>query len=90
MFCFDGADARAMQALGFQLCAISSDQTLLHAVAGANSPPRAPDELRDGRRHWKNRFEHQYIVSAGMAASGRCGGVQLMAADTRQNVHLWA
>jgi 4-hydroxy-2-oxoheptanedioate aldolase len=33
MFCFDGADARAMQALGFQLCAISSDQTLLHAVA---------------------------------------------------------
>jgi 4-hydroxy-2-oxoheptanedioate aldolase len=33
MFCFDGADARAMQALGFQLCTISSDQTLLRAVA---------------------------------------------------------
>jgi 4-hydroxy-2-oxoheptanedioate aldolase len=33
MFCFDGADARAMQAFGFQLCTISSDQTLLRAVA---------------------------------------------------------
>jgi 4-hydroxy-2-oxoheptanedioate aldolase len=33
MFCFDGADARAMLALGFQLCTISSDQTLLRAVA---------------------------------------------------------
>ena len=33
MFCFDGADARAMQALGFQLCTISSDQTLLRGVA---------------------------------------------------------
>ncbi len=33
MFCFDGADARAMQALGFQLCTISSDQTLLRAMA---------------------------------------------------------
>jgi 4-hydroxy-2-oxoheptanedioate aldolase len=33
MFCFDGADARAMQALGFRLCTISSDQALLRAVA---------------------------------------------------------
>jgi 4-hydroxy-2-oxoheptanedioate aldolase len=33
MFCFDGADARAMLALGFQLCTISSDQTLLRGVA---------------------------------------------------------
>jgi 4-hydroxy-2-oxoheptanedioate aldolase len=33
MFCFDRADARATQALGFQLCTISSDQTLLRAVA---------------------------------------------------------
>jgi 4-hydroxy-2-oxoheptanedioate aldolase len=33
MFCFDGVDARAMQALGFQLCTISSDQTMLRAVA---------------------------------------------------------
>jgi 4-hydroxy-2-oxoheptanedioate aldolase len=33
MFCFDGADARAMMALGFQLCTISSDQTLLRGVA---------------------------------------------------------
>ncbi len=29
MFCFDGADARAMAALGFRLCSVSSDQTLL-------------------------------------------------------------
>jgi 4-hydroxy-2-oxoheptanedioate aldolase len=33
MFCFDGADARAMQTLGFRLCTISSDQALLRAVA---------------------------------------------------------
>jgi 4-hydroxy-2-oxoheptanedioate aldolase len=33
MFCFDGADARAMKAFGFQLCTISSDQTLLRAAA---------------------------------------------------------
>jgi 4-hydroxy-2-oxoheptanedioate aldolase len=33
MFCFDGADARAMLALGYRLCTISSDQTLLGAVA---------------------------------------------------------
>jgi 4-hydroxy-2-oxoheptanedioate aldolase len=33
MFCFDGADARAMLALGYRLCTISSDQTLLRAAA---------------------------------------------------------
>jgi 4-hydroxy-2-oxoheptanedioate aldolase len=33
MFCFNGADARAMQALGFRLCTISSDQALLRAAA---------------------------------------------------------
>ena len=33
MFCFDGADARAMQALGYRLCTISSDQTLLRSAA---------------------------------------------------------
>ena len=33
MFCFSGADARTMLELGFQLCTISSDQTMLRAVA---------------------------------------------------------
>jgi 4-hydroxy-2-oxoheptanedioate aldolase len=33
MFCFDGADARAMQALGYRLCTIASDQTLLRSAA---------------------------------------------------------
>jgi 4-hydroxy-2-oxoheptanedioate aldolase len=33
MFCFDGADARAMQALGYRLCTIASDQALLRAAA---------------------------------------------------------
>jgi 4-hydroxy-2-oxoheptanedioate aldolase len=33
MFCFDGVDARAMQALGYRLCTISSDQNLLRAAA---------------------------------------------------------
>ena len=33
MFCFDGADARAMLTLGYRLCTIASDQTLLRAAA---------------------------------------------------------
>jgi 4-hydroxy-2-oxoheptanedioate aldolase len=33
MFCFDGADARAMQALGYRLCTIASDQALLRSAA---------------------------------------------------------
>lgn len=33
MFCFDGADAKAMQALGFRMCTISSDQNLMCAAA---------------------------------------------------------
>jgi len=33
MFCFDGADARAMLALGFRLCTIASDQALLREAA---------------------------------------------------------
>ena len=33
MFCFDGADARAMRRSAIRLCTISSDQTLLRAVA---------------------------------------------------------
>jgi 4-hydroxy-2-oxoheptanedioate aldolase len=33
MFCFDGPDARAMLALGYRLCTISSDQNLLRAAA---------------------------------------------------------
>jgi 4-hydroxy-2-oxoheptanedioate aldolase len=33
MFCFDGADARAMMALGYRLCTIATDQALLSAAA---------------------------------------------------------
>ncbi len=35
MFCFDGADARAMAALGFRLCSVSSDQALMRSAAKA-------------------------------------------------------
>jgi hypothetical protein len=49
---------------------------------------RGPDELKDGRRHWKNLFEHQYIVNAGLAVRERCGGVRIASARARQNVHL--
>ncbi len=35
MFCFDGADAAAMAALGFKLCSVASDQTLLRGAARA-------------------------------------------------------
>jgi 4-hydroxy-2-oxoheptanedioate aldolase len=33
MFCFDGADARAMLALGYRLCTIASDHALIRAAA---------------------------------------------------------
>ncbi|HEX9169849.1 MAG TPA: aldolase/citrate lyase family protein [Roseiarcus sp.] len=33
MFCFDGADARAMMALGYRLCTIASDHALMRAAA---------------------------------------------------------
>jgi 4-hydroxy-2-oxoheptanedioate aldolase len=33
MFCFDGADAHDMQALGYRLCTIASDQALLRSAA---------------------------------------------------------
>jgi 4-hydroxy-2-oxoheptanedioate aldolase len=33
MFCFDGADAAAMAALGIALCSVASDQTLLRGAA---------------------------------------------------------
>jgi 4-hydroxy-2-oxoheptanedioate aldolase len=35
MFCFDGADARAMLALGYRVCTIASDQALMRAAAKA-------------------------------------------------------
>jgi 4-hydroxy-2-oxoheptanedioate aldolase len=33
MFCFDGADARAMLGLGYRMCTIASDQALMRAAA---------------------------------------------------------
>ena len=35
MFCYDGADAAAMAALGFKLCSVGSDGSLLRAAARA-------------------------------------------------------
>ncbi len=35
MFCFDGADASAMAALGFKLCSVSSDLAMLRGAARA-------------------------------------------------------
>jgi 4-hydroxy-2-oxoheptanedioate aldolase len=35
MFCFDGADARAMLALGYRVCTIASDHALMRAMAQA-------------------------------------------------------
>src|SRR5271157_5997913 len=43
MYCSDGADARAFAALGFRLCSVASDQTLLRAAAAAElAAARAP------------------------------------------------
>jgi 4-hydroxy-2-oxoheptanedioate aldolase len=33
MFCFDGADARAMLGLGYRMCTIASDQALMRSAA---------------------------------------------------------
>jgi hypothetical protein len=41
-------------------------------------------------RHWKNRFEHQYIVSAGWLRASAAGGVRIGTGGSRQNVHLQA
>ena len=47
MFCFDGPDALEMAALGFRLCSISSDQTLLRSAARAElSAARAAEPSR--------------------------------------------
>jgi 4-hydroxy-2-oxoheptanedioate aldolase len=35
IFCFDGADAAAMAALGLRLCSIATDTTLLRGAARA-------------------------------------------------------
>ena len=35
MFCFDGKDARALAALGYRLCTVSTDQLMLGAAARA-------------------------------------------------------
>jgi len=43
MFCFDGTDACAMLALGFRLCSVGTDQTLLRGAARA--------ELKAARGH---------------------------------------
>jgi 4-hydroxy-2-oxoheptanedioate aldolase len=54
MFCFDGADARAMAALGFRFCTVSSDQALLRDAARAElSEARAegPSALENARNN---------------------------------------
>jgi hypothetical protein len=48
---------------------------------------RGPGELEDGRRDWKNRFEHQYIVNVRVAARKRRGRGRIGSDRTRQNVH---
>ena len=51
MFCFDGADAAAMAALGFALCSVASDQTLLSGAARAElEAARAGAEPRSGKQ----------------------------------------
>jgi 4-hydroxy-2-oxoheptanedioate aldolase len=51
MFCFDGADAAVMAALGFALCSVASDQTLLRGAARAElEAARARAAPRSGKR----------------------------------------
>jgi 4-hydroxy-2-oxoheptanedioate aldolase len=51
MFCFDGLDARAMAALGFRICSVSSDQILLRGAARAElAAARAEPASASGKR----------------------------------------
>ncbi len=51
MFCFDGADGCAMAALGFRLCSVATDQTLLRSAARAElETARAQAAPRTGKR----------------------------------------
>ena len=43
MFCFDGADARAMLALGYRVCTIASDHALMRAMAQAELAAARPE-----------------------------------------------
>ena len=50
MFCFDGEDAGAMAALGFRLCSIASDQTLLRGAARTElAAARAPKTRKSAK-----------------------------------------
>ena len=50
MFCFDGADARAMAAKGFKFCSVGSDLTLLRGAARAElETARAPHPTNPGK-----------------------------------------
>jgi 4-hydroxy-2-oxoheptanedioate aldolase len=50
MFCFDGADAAALAALGFRLCSIATDQTLLRAAARAELDAARAGPAREPRK----------------------------------------
>jgi 4-hydroxy-2-oxoheptanedioate aldolase len=54
MFCFDGADAGAMAALGFRLCSIATDQTLLRAAAQAELAAARPAARASGKASGKS------------------------------------
>ena len=53
MFCFDGADARAMAAKGFRLCSVSSDQMLLRGAARAELAAARGKGASAGRKNKK-------------------------------------
>jgi hypothetical protein len=88
MFCFDGANVRRCWRSDFSYGPFRATRRCCAPWPGANSPLRGPGELKDGRRHWKNRFEHQYIVNVGVAARERCGRGRIDRRRAWQNVHL--
>ena len=66
MFCFDGADAGAMAALGFRLCSIATDQTLLRGAARAELDGRARRSPPGTRKRRQIRL---YIIGLDGAAA---------------------
>ena len=73
MFCYDGADAGAMAALGFKLCSVGSDGAFLRAAARAEIAA-ARGQAR--ARPWKGRENVLNIRSLKKAAAVPATGEQ--------------
>ena len=77
MFCFDGADARAMLALGYRLCTIASDHALMRAAAQAELAAARADAPESRRRRWKKRNSPPICRTGQRGSSDGVGAVSV-------------